>query len=74
METIGDRVSYRGQEYRVRGFDPGSVIPQKVYLEHVGSGRRLTVELQALRNPGPYLRLVEREAPGLGASDTTAPD
>ena len=62
---IGEIVIYRRREYRISGFDPQGVVPRKVYLEDVHTGKRLTVALPDLSRQrlggGGQLRLVERD-------------
>jgi hypothetical protein len=57
--NIGDDLIWRGQRWRVRGFDPVSAVPRLVYLEHVLSGRTLTLRHEQLERakPAPSLRV-----------------
>jgi hypothetical protein len=41
--NIGDLVIWRGRTYRLRGFDPMSMVERKAYLEDPESGERVVV-------------------------------
>lgn len=50
---IGDKVTYQGRLYVLRGFDPVSVSPRHVYLEETESGETVVVLLDDIERDEP---------------------
>jgi hypothetical protein len=63
---LDDIVLYAGRRYRLRGFDPVSVIPRRAYLEDVTTGAMKEVVWEEIK---PLLQAVERvRTPPSGAA------
>jgi hypothetical protein len=52
---IGDRVTFRGRAYLVRGFSPMSVAPT-IHLENAETGEELEVTVDELSGKVPLVR------------------
>jgi hypothetical protein len=53
---LDDIVLYAGRRYRLRGFDPVSVIPRRAYLENVTTGGMEEVAWEEIK---PVLQAAE---------------
>ena len=58
---IGDRVTFFGRAYLVRGFSPMSVTPATMQLEDADTGKQLEIAIDDLTGTGPPLHFFGAE-------------